>query len=174
MILFSAWLAGYIAALAFETAFLPAFFGVGVPALHAAVLILGIAFQGFWPGLWFAGAAGLARDLLIPGTGGAESLAALLVFMAVHLFLAFTSLDMPLERIGAIAVGLLSVPAASRLAAALARSLGAAVPPFHGADFFTSIALRELIFAAAWFLLAAWLIVRSVERRRRQALRRIG
>lgn len=167
------WTAGYLTALFLEVAFLPRFFGTAVPSLHLMPLILGIVFQGFWPGLWFSGLAGLSRDVLIPGTAGTEVMAALLVFLAVRLFLALNLLDTPLERIGAIAVGLGTIPAASRLAIALVRGFGAAVPSFHGSALLGGTALRELAFATAWFLVAAWLITRSVERQRREALDRI-
>ena len=167
------WVAGYLVALLFELAFLPSFFGTAVPSLHLMPLILGIVFQGFWPGLWFSGLAGFARDVLIPGTGGTEVVTALLVFLAVRLFLALNLFDMPLERIGAVLVGLFTVPAASRVAVALAWGFGAAVPSFHGSALLSGTAIRELAFVAAWFLIACWLIARSVERQRRETLDRI-
>lgn len=173
MIRFFSWLFGYFAALTLEVSFLPSFFGTAVPALHLMPLILGIVSQGFWPGLWFSGLAGFARDVLIPGTGGTQTVAALLVFLAVRLFLALDLFDVPLQRIGAIAAGLVVVPVASRLAVALARGFGAAVPSFHGSALLSGTAIRELAFAAAWFLIACWLIARSVERQRREALDRI-
>lgn len=167
------WIGVYLAALLLEIAFLPSFFGTAVPAFHLAPLILGMAFQGFWAGLWFSGLAGLSRDVLIPGTAGTEVMTVLLVFLAVRLFLALNLIDRPFERIGAVAVGLAAVPAVSRLAIALARGFGAVVPSFHGAAFLNATALRELAFSVAWFLIAAWLIARSAAYHRRDAARRI-
>lgn len=167
------WSGAYLVVLVLEIAFLPSFFGAAVPSLHLMPLILGIVSQGFWPGLWFSGLAGFARDVLIPGTDGTEVVTALLVFLAVRLFLALNLFDMPLERIGAVLVGLWAVPAAGRVAVALARGFGAAVPSFHDSTLLSGTAIRELAFAAAWFLIACWLIARSVERQRRKALDRI-
>ncbi len=174
MMRFFSWLFGYFAALALEVSFLPSFFGTAVPSLYLMPLILGIVSQGFWPGLWLSGLAGFVRDVLVSGTGGAQTVAALIVFLAMRLFLALDLFDVPLQRIGAIAAGLVVVPVASRLAVALAQGFGAAAPSFPGADFVSAAVLREIAFAAAWFFLASWLIVRSAQRHRREALHRIA
>lgn len=168
------WIAGYMLATVAELSFLPGFFGTGVPALAAAVLILGIVFLDFWPGLWFAALAGFSRDVLVPGSGGAEAMAALLVFLAVRLFLALDVFDAPLERLSAMTVGILAVPLAANVAALLARiAFGVSVPSFRGQDLLSVVAFRESVFAVAWLLVAAWLTARCYERKRRDALVRL-
>lgn len=169
-----AWIGAYMVTLVLEVSFLPGFFGTGVPALHMAVLLLGIAFQDFWPGLWFSGLAGFSRDVLVPGSGGAETMTALLVFFAMRLFLAFDLFAMPFERMGAVLAGLFMVPVGSSIASHLARTaFGASIPSFQGRDLLSSVALRESMFAIVWFLAAAWLTARFYGRRRRDAMSRL-
>lgn len=168
------WIAAYAAVLVLEVSFLPGFFGTGVPALSVAALLLGIAFQDFWPGLWFSGLAGFGRDVLVPGSGGAETMAALLVFFAVRLFLALDFFDMALERMSAVLVGLAMIPVASGIASLLARiAFGASILSFQGRDLLSSTALRESMFAVIWFLAAAWLTARFYARKRREVMSRL-
>lgn len=103
------WFAAYILALAAEISFLPDFFH-SVPPISFSVLVFGIAIEGFEPGFWFAGLAGLSRDLTAPQITGSHVVLFLAVFFAVRAFASATHLDDPLGRIGKVAVGFVAAP----------------------------------------------------------------
>ncbi|MBI4132209.1 MAG: hypothetical protein HY474_01110 [Candidatus Sungbacteria bacterium] len=162
---FFAWFGVFLAALLLEMAVLPQFFGALAPSLTLAVLIPGIASQRFWPGFGFAAAAGLALDVV--AGGGIHTLVAIGTFFSMQAFRALTQWEEPLDRIGAVACGLILQPLLQFVGAHVADSVfGAAAVPLSVSDIASVSYLREISFAAGWFMLFVWFEIRRVRRYR--------
>lgn len=170
---FIVWLALYLAAFLLEGAVLPVFFGARVPALSLTVLLIGVAFQDFWAGFWFASFAGLLRDVLA-SAAFPYTVFALLLFGCLQLFLTFVQWDDPLRRLGAILIGLLAAPPVWLASSAVGHLF------FHLplraitlSDLTSRFAFGEAAFAASWFLVFSWCALRVARRKRSLAAERI-
>ena len=164
---FTFWFVGYAAALLAEIFVLPSFLGSSVPAVASAVLILGIAFQEFMPGFWFAGASGVIRDLVRPAGAVPHTVVFLVVFLAMRAVMGSRRWDEPVRRASTVAAGLASLP----LAIIGSSSVGAVFFDISWgrlgwADLVSLPAADELLFAITWFSVFSWLMIRWVARRR--------
>lgn len=167
-----AWLIAFTGTLVVETAALPQILGGLTPSLMLAVLLLGIAFQEFWPGFTFAAFAGLLLD--ITAGGGIHTLIALGAFFTMQAFGALAQWEEPLGRIGAVALGLILQPLLRTIGAEVADFvLGVTASGIHFSDVASAIAVRETVFALTWFALFAWLEIRAASRRRGRRLRHV-
>lgn len=168
------WLVAYLAVLIAEIAVLPQWLGSSTPAAHFGVFVIGIAFQEFFPGFLFASISGIMRDALAPPFVATHTLFALAVFFSMRLFFALSDWDEPMRRIGAVAIGILATPPAWLIASAIGRAIfGAASPALDIAGLWTTAALRETLFIAAWFSVFSWLAFRRVRHTRESELTRI-
>lgn len=156
---FIAWLLFYMLALLAEISFFPSFFHLVAP-LSFSVFLVGIAFQKFHPGLWFACLAGLARDVLIPQNGISHTAFFLGVFLLVRAFASLSHWEEPLRTIGMVFSGLITSPfawlAASYLGGALSRTPR---PASSVLDLAHEVALTDGIFFAVWLVLFVYLIL---------------
>lgn len=166
------WLAAFFAAFVMESAILPRVLGGLTPSLTIAALIIGIAAQRFWPAFTFAVLAGMIQD--IAAGGGIHTFTALGTFFAMQAFAAITQWEEPLARIGAAAVGLTLQPLLWQLGVRVAGlAFGTAASPLRGADIISRAALREVLFALAWFGLFTWRTFRTATERRAHRLRHL-
>lgn len=168
------WLTLFAIALAVEVSVAPRLgAAVGLP-LSALALLLGAVVLPFWPGLAFTVMAGVLRDVVAPAGALVHTPTGLVMFLALRSFMVFTPWDEPWRRIGALAIGIVGLPAARVLVAAVLRVWpGVAVPTYHGADLGTAFAARQAMAAGALFLaFAAWAI-RSSARERMRRLQRL-
>ena len=160
------WLISYALAMLFEIFIFPIFFGINIPSLTTAVFIAGIAFQEFVPGFWFAGLSGALRDALWPQEAAWHTIFSLGLFFSVRLFLAVTQWEEPLRRISAAAAGFLAIfPVWFLSSAAVRFFFGAEGSYIAWGDLASSLVIREIIFAAAWFSVFSWLTVKLWERK---------
>ncbi|MDP3727092.1 MAG: hypothetical protein Q8R35_00445 [bacterium] len=166
---FFAWLFLFAAAFIFEASMLPHFLSGFLPSITTAVLVLGIAFQGFGPGFAFAGLAGLAQDAALGG--GIHTFSALGALFAMGVFRTYTQWEDPLGRIGAVLTGLVVMPLLWLLGRALADFvLSTAAPRLRADDVMSAYAFYNIAFAFIWFVLFSWLAIRGA---RRQSARRL-
>lgn len=171
---FLAWLAGYTLMLLLELFILPRFLGASVPAVSAAVFVVGVAFQKFLPALAFTGWSGLLRDLIRPGLAPSHTVFFLFIFFIMQGALLSQRWDEPLRRLGAILAGLLSVPLAALADSFIGQvffhsSLG----HFGWADLASRQAPIEILFALTWFSLFSWCMLRWFARKRGVLVNRI-
>ncbi|MDP3727224.1 MAG: hypothetical protein Q8R35_01140 [bacterium] len=170
---FFAWFFLFAAAFVFEASILPRLFGGFSPPMMSAVLVLGIAFQGFWPGFAFAGLAGAFADAV--SGGGIHAFVALGVFFIMGAFRALTQWEEPLGRIGAVLVGLLSQPILWLLGTvAVDLVFGAAVGRIRAADLVSAYALYHVTWVLLWFVLFSWLAIRGASRKSARRLYRLS
>lgn len=162
------WITAYGAALLVEVAVFSNFTHLaGLPVAYA-VFLTAIVCLPFREGFWFAGAAGLFRDLLAPATSASHILFAFLLFALVRAFLGIAAWDEPLRNIAAFAVGAALTPLAvwGALLATRALGIGAGVP----ASALGPAAPIPLLFLAAWFALFAVFSARASRRAQQRAL----
>ena len=170
------WFIAYVAALIMEMAVLPQWLGGWVPTLGAPVLLLGFVFQRFWPGLVFAGLAGLFRDAL--GNGNATyTLLILGTFFVIHATGILLSWgDEPWRRIGSVGAGLAATPFLWFLTTRFSRSLfgsAAAAPVVPNDAWAISPAMHEVAFMVVWFSVFVWVTIRRARVTRARRLERL-
>lgn len=155
------WLILYVLAMLFEIFIFPFFFGTSVPSLTTIVSLMGIVFQEFVPGFWFAGLSGVMRDILSPQAAAWHTIFSLSIFFAVRFFMAVTQWEEPLGRISAVAAGLLAIFPVWFFSSAAGRFFfGIEGPRIAWGDFASGFAIRGMIFAALWFSAFSWLAVK--------------
>jgi len=141
-------------------------FFAGLP-LSYAVLLTGITLLPFRGGFWFAGAAGLLRDLVLPADAASATLFAFFLFLGVHAFFRIAAWDEPLRRIAAFAVGVALTPLLAGGATLLTQAFG--LGGFSGSALGV-IQLSSFVFITFWFFLFTLFSVRAARREQRHAL----
>jgi len=162
------WMIGYGVALLIEVAVFSNFAPLAGLPLHYAVFLTAIILLPFREGFWFAGVAGLFRDLIAPAHSASHLLFAFLFFALVRAFLGIAAWDEPLRKITAFAVGVAFTPLAlwGAFVATRALGLGAGVP----ANVLGPIEPASLLFVGFWFLCFIVVSLRAARRERQNAL----
>lgn len=162
------WVVGYAGALLVELAVFSNFVSLAGLPVSYAVFLTAVVLLPFREGFWFAGVAGLFRDLVAPAHSASHLLFAFLLFALVRAFLGIAAWDEPLRKITAFAVGAALTPLAAggALVATRALGLGAGVP----AHALGPIEPASLLFVGFWFLSFIAVSLRAARRERRNAL----
>lgn len=164
---FILWVLASSITLLLEVSVLPSFFGTMTPILTLAVLIIGIAMQDFWPGFWFTGLSGLARDILAPASAATHTPFLFGIFLIMHLFRIIAQWEEPLSRMGSAIAGLVGIPIAWVLASAVGRlALGLAPSTLALPDLVSRPAFREIIFSSVWLGVFCWFTLRRFGKKR--------
>ena len=166
----------FFVAIVFEIAILPQWFGSAVPAISIAVFFLGVAFQGFWPALWFAGLAGILRDVIAPSQDATHTLFFFGIFFVMQFFAFVSNWDEIARRIAAIGAGIIiGIPLSWFAASLVGRSFfHLATPVFSVSELLSRSGAIESIFTIVWFSVAVWVSIRWVRTMRRRAMSRIS
>ena len=160
------WIVGYAALALVELAAFSNFAPlVGLPISYA-VFLTAVILLPPREGFWFAGAAGLFRDLIAPAHAASHVLFAFLLFALVRAFLGIAAWDEPLRKITAFAIGGALTPLAAWGALVATRALGL------GGGSGSALGMMQpapLSFIAFWFLLFTVFSVRAARRERQNA-----
>lgn len=163
-------LASFVAWLIIEIAALPVLLGVPAPPISGVLVATGILMLSPGAGLAFACFAGMLLDIMSPAVAPSGVAAALTIFFAVAAFRSFVAWDEPLKKIGALLVGLASLPLGGAVGALVSRVVfGLPVPLPKLSDLTSRPALTMLFVSALWLGAFAWYAVRRFDRVRHEA-----
>lgn len=151
------WIVLFASALFAEFTLLPDAIGSLAPVVSFAVLIMGIAWQEFWPGLVFTGLSGFLRDSVSPTDVASHTLFFIAVILFMWLFREFSGWDEPACRIGAIVGAFVFLPIfwnASSIAMEIAFNIS--TRHFLLSDMHSRWFLVNSIASALWLLILSW------------------
>jgi hypothetical protein len=169
------WITLFVLALLGEVAVLPNMVGQFVPVISFAVLVVGIAWQEFWSGLFFVGLAGILRDSISPVDTVSHTLFFVIVFLLMRLFIALSAWDEPARRIGAIVGTFVLLPLSWNMSSLIMRALFHVSPPlFYLSDIHSRWFLVNSIVTSLWLLLLSWSMVRRQRKYRLAIASRIS
>lgn len=169
------WIALFVFAFLSEITVLPGIVGVFVPVISFAVLVMGIAWQGFSAGLLFVGLAGFIRDSVSPVDAVSHTPFFIIVFLLMWLFQIFSGWDEPARRIGAIIGAFVLLPLSWNASSFVMQVLFHISPPlFYFSDFESRWFLLNSTATALWLLLLSWSMVRWSRKRRLAIASRIS
>lgn len=171
---FFLWTSAYLVALFLDMVCFSRLFGSAAPTISFGVFLLAAASQRFWPGLGFAGCAGVARDIVAAHQDATHAIFFLATFLVIQGVEVVSSWDEPMQRIAGVVAGVVAIP----LTWSMAEGLGQMV--FHHtphllvwSDIASVPGVSEAVFTIVWVSLFAWFSLRWFRSRRSSALERL-